>query len=78
VLAAQHLLDLGGLDLGLEFVETALQVGGDVFAGAGPLEQHAQVSDPPAQRIAQLGVVAQAAAALQRALRFLLVLPEVG
>jgi hypothetical protein len=77
VLAAEHLLDLGGLDLGFDLVETALQIGGDVLAGTGPLEEDAQVGNAPAERVTQLGVVAQAAAALQRALRFLLVLPEI-
>jgi hypothetical protein len=77
VLAAEHLLDLGSLDFGLELVETALQIGGDVLAGAGPLDQDAQVGDAAAERVAQLRVLAQAAAALQGALRLLLVLPEV-
>jgi hypothetical protein len=78
VLAGEHLLLLGGVDLGLERVESPAEIGGDVLAGAGPLEEHAEVSDAPAERIAQLGVLAQAALALQGALRFLLVLPEVG
>ena len=78
VLAAEHLLDLGGLDFGLEFVEAALQVGGHVLAGVGPLDQDAEIGDPPAERVAQLGVLAQAALPLQRPLRLLLVVPEVG
>ena len=36
VLAAQHLLDLGGLDLGFERVERPGQVGGHVLAGLRP------------------------------------------
>ena len=77
MLAAEHLLDLGGLDLGVELVEAALQVGDHVLAGAGPFDQHAEVGDAAAERVAQLRVLAQAAAALQGALRLLLVLPEV-
>ena len=38
VLAAEHLLDLGGLDLGLELVEAALQIGEHVLSGVGPLD----------------------------------------
>ena len=79
VLAAEHLLDLGGLDLGLEFVEAALQVGGHVLAGVGPLDaarRDRRRRRPSESR--ELDVLAQAALPLQRPLRLGLVVPEVG
>jgi len=78
VRAREHLLGLGRFDLGLELVETALQVAGDVLAGVGPFEQHAEVGNAPGERIAQLGVFAQTALTLQRLLGVLLVVPEIG
>jgi hypothetical protein len=78
VLAAEHLLLLGRLHLGLQGVEGPRQVAADLLAGPGPLEQDAEVLDLARERPAQLDVVGQAAAPLQRLLRLLLVLPEIG
>jgi hypothetical protein len=77
VLAAEHLLDLGGLDFGLELTEAALQIGEHVLAGASPLDEHAEVGDAAAERVAQLGVLAQAPLTLQRPLGLRLVVPEI-
>jgi hypothetical protein len=78
VLAAQHLLDLGSLDFGLQGFERTLQVDSYVFAAVGPFEQDAEIVEFAHQRIAQLDFFAQTAAALQQLLRFGLVGPEVG
>jgi hypothetical protein len=78
VLAPEHLLHLAGIDLGAEFLEAAQQIGGHVFPAAGPLQQHAQIRQPPAQGIAQVDVFAQAPTPLQDALGFGLIFPEVG
>ena len=77
VLAAEHLLDFGGLDLRLERVERALQVGGHVLALLRPFEQHADVVDLLGEAVAELDVFGEPALALQRLLRVGLVVPEV-
>jgi hypothetical protein len=77
VLAAEHLLDLGGLDLRLEAIEPALQVGNHIFALLGPLEQHADVVNLLGEAVAQLDVFGEPALALQGLLRVGLVVPEV-
>ncbi len=74
--AREHLLGLGGVDLVLEVVQAALEIGGHVFPAAGPLEQHAEVADAAAERVAQLDVLAQPATALQGLLGVRLVFPE--
>jgi hypothetical protein len=78
VLAREHLLGLGGFHLRLELVEPAGELGGDVLAGGGPLEEHAEVLDPARQRVAQLDVVGEPAPALQRLLGLLRIAPEAG
>jgi hypothetical protein len=77
VLAAQHLLDLGLVDLRLERIERALEIGGDVFALPRPFEQDAEVFDLGREGVAQLEVFAQAPTTLQRLLGVGLVFPEV-
>ena len=78
VLAAEHLLDLGGLDFALRARRARAADRADVLALPGPFEQHAEVVELAGQRVAQLDFVGQPAAALQRLLRLGLVLPEVG
>ena len=78
VLAAEHLLDLAGLDLALQVVEPAREVAADVFAGVEPLAQHAQVVGAPPQRLQERDVFIEAPASLQHLLRLGLVVPEVG
>jgi hypothetical protein len=77
VLAAKHLLDFGGFDFGVERLDRALQVGGDVLALLRPLEQDAEIVQLADQGIAEIDLFAQAAPALKRLLRLGLVLPEV-
>jgi hypothetical protein len=77
VLAAEHLLDLGGLDLGLEGVDRALEISADILALLRPLDQHAEIVQLAYQRVAQLDLVREATPALQGLLRRRLILPEV-
>jgi hypothetical protein len=49
-----------------------------VLAGAGPFDEHGQIVHAALQRGDELAIVLEAAAALQRLLRFGLVLPEIG
>ena len=43
VLAAEHLLDLAGLDLGVEHVQRLRELGVDGFASLRPLDQNGQI-----------------------------------
>jgi hypothetical protein len=78
VLAAEHLLDLAGLDLGLELVEPAREIVIHRLAGLDPLGQHLEILGPPRQRRAERDVVLETAPALLDLLGFSLVLPEIG
>jgi hypothetical protein len=78
VIAAEHLLRFRGLDLMLERVDRALEIGTDVFAALRPLEQHSEVVDLPGKAVAKLDVFGQPPLALQRLLGFGLVVPEIG
>jgi hypothetical protein len=77
VLAAQHLLHLSRVDLGLECVESIRQVAGDIFATLRPFDQHAGVVDPPLERVTQLDVLAEALTTPQYRLRLGLIVPEI-
>ena len=73
VLAAEHLLGLGGLDFALELVEPALEISADVLAGVGPLEEDADIvgrgaSDSSSATSSSTG--AAAARLLRRGLAF--------
>jgi hypothetical protein len=78
VFAAQHLLDLSGLDFGLERIEGLRQIAADVLTLLGPLEQDTEVIDPSCQRVAEFELVGELTPSLQGALRRGLILPEVG
>jgi hypothetical protein len=78
VLAAEHLLDLAGLDLLVEEVERLPELGVDRLAGCGPLDEDGEVLALLLERDAEVAILLEAAAALQRLLRLGLVLPEVG
>jgi hypothetical protein len=78
VLAAEHLLDLAGLDFFVERVEALRELALDGFAGLGPLEQHLQVLAALLQRLREIAILFETAPALQDLLRFGLVLPEIG
>jgi hypothetical protein len=77
VLAAEHLLGFAGVNLQGQLVESPTEIGRDGLSGFGPFDQHLQVVELPLQRIAQLDVLLEAAAALLDFLRVRLVLPEV-
>jgi hypothetical protein len=78
VLAAEHLLGFSRVDLFFERVEGLLQIGDNVLAAFGPLEQDADVVDLLREAVAKLEVFGKPALALQRLLRFGLVVPEIG
>jgi hypothetical protein len=78
VLAAEHLLDLGRLDFLLERFDRSLEIAGDVLALLRPFEQDSKIVEFADQRVAQIELLAQTAAPLERLLRLDLVLPEVG
>jgi hypothetical protein len=77
VLAAEHLLDFGGLHFQIEGVERLAEFAVDRFAGVGPFEQHRQIVALFLERQHQVAILLDAAAALQRLLRFDLILPEI-
>jgi hypothetical protein len=77
VLARQHLLDLGALDLALERVEPFDQLATDVLPLRPPLDEDAEIVAALAQRLDQVAILLQPPASLQQALRLGLVLPEV-
>ena len=76
MLAAKHLLGFSGVDLRGERVEGALEVPADIFPAARPFEQHAKVVELRGEAVAQLEIFREAALALERLLRFGLVVPE--
>jgi hypothetical protein len=78
VLAAEHLLDLTGLDFLIERFDGLRELRVHRLACRGPLEQHTEIVGALPQRRGQLAVLFETAAALQHALRFGLIFPEVG
>jgi hypothetical protein len=76
VLAAEHLLRLGGFHFLTEFLESLREVRGDVLSAAGPFVKNRQVVAPPLQRSQEREVVLDAPPALHDFLRFGLVVPE--
>jgi len=77
VLAAEHLLDLAGLDFLIEGIEGARDVGFDRFAGVGPLEEDGEIVDFAPERHDEVAVLLEPAAALEDSLCFGLVFPEI-
>jgi len=77
VLAAEHLLDLGGLDFLIERVERLRELGVHRFAGLRPLDEHREVVILFRQRAREIAVQLEPPAALQDFLRFGLVFPEI-
>ena len=61
-----------------ELVESAAEILRDRLACFGPFDQHLQIVELALQRVTQLDVFLEPAAALQDLLRVGLVLPEVG
>ena len=77
VLAAEHLLDLARVDFLREILEPARHVVADGLPLLRPFEEDAEVVGAPFQRIAELTILFETAAALQQLLGGRLVLPEV-
>ena len=78
VLAAEHLLDLAGLDLALQLVEPARELGLDRFALLQPFGKDLEVVGATPQRRDEADVLFEPPPALHHLLRLGLVLPEVG
>jgi hypothetical protein len=78
VRAAEHFLDFGGFDCGLELVETTDEVAGHLLALPCPLDEDAKVLGASFQRLTRGGVFFDPAPALQDLLGLGLILPEIG
>src|SRR5207302_10948307 len=78
VLAAQHLLDLAGVDQTRELVDAGRQLAGDILALAGPFDEHTKILGALSERIDQLNFLFDPPAALKKLLCFGLIGPEVG
>jgi hypothetical protein len=78
VLAAEHLLGFGGVNLFFERIERLGQVVGDALAVLCPLQQHSEVVELLRETVAQLEVLGEPPLALQGLLCLGLVVPEVG
>jgi hypothetical protein len=78
VLATEHLLGFGGVDLVFERVERLAQVVGDVLAALRPLQEYADVVELFREAVAELEILGEPPLALQGLLRLSLVVPEIG
>jgi hypothetical protein len=75
---AEHLLDLAGLDLARQGLESFSQLGQRPrIALLGPFDEHRQIVAPAAQRCDQLAVFFEPPPPLQELLRLFLILPEI-
>jgi hypothetical protein len=77
VLAAEHLLDLAGVDETGELIDAIGQLGANFLTLPRPLDEHSQVVGTAPERVDQLDVFLHAPAALEDLLRVDLVLPEI-
>jgi hypothetical protein len=78
VLAAEHLLDLAGLDFLIELIEPLQEFAVHRLAGFSPFDQHSEIVGSLLERQTELAILLETAAAQQDTLRFGLVLPEIG
>jgi hypothetical protein len=78
VLAAEHLLDFARLDLLIEGLEGARELGIDGLARIGPLDEDDEVVALLLERQDQVAILLEATATLLDFLRFGLILPEIG
>jgi hypothetical protein len=78
VLAAEHLLDLAAFDEPGELLHPWRELGSDILALLGPVDEHSEIVAFGFQRRNQLDFFFDAAAPLQDFLCFGLVIPEVG
>jgi len=77
VLTAEHLLGFTGFDLDVELVERAAEVVTNGLPGFRPFHEDVQIVELALQRLAQMHVFLEPAAALQELLRARLILPEI-
>jgi hypothetical protein len=77
VLAAEHLLDLAAVDQPGEFLHPLRELGSDILALLGPVDEHGEIVAFGSQRRNQLNFFFETAAALEDFLGFGLVIPEV-
>jgi hypothetical protein len=77
VLAAEHLLDLAGVDQAGKLIEAGRELGPDVLSLAGPFDEHGKILGALAERGDQLDLLLDPAAALEDFLGFGLVVPEI-
>ena len=77
VLAAEHLLDLAGLHFLVERFERPRELGVDLLARLRPFDEDGEVVALPAERLDQIAILLEPAAALQHFLGVGLVLPEI-
>jgi hypothetical protein len=77
VLAAEHLLDLAGLDFLVERVESLDELAVDVFAGLRPFDKDREVVALLPERQDEIAILLEAPPALQDLLCFCLVFPEI-
>jgi hypothetical protein len=78
VLAAEHLLVLGGLDLGLQLGEAPVEVLVDGLVLLEPFADDHEVGRGGLQARREIDVLAEAAAPLEDLLRLCLVAPKIG
>jgi hypothetical protein len=76
VLAAQHFLGFGSVDLLFERSQGAGEVRGDIFPALRPFDQHADVVDLLGEAVAEFQILGKPTLALQRFLRLGLIVPE--
>jgi hypothetical protein len=78
VFAAEHLLDLAGLDLARERLQPLRELGQRTLIPLlGPLDEHRQIIASAAQRGGELAVLFEPPPPLEQLLRLRLVLPEI-
>src|SRR5436190_1769683 len=78
VLAAEHLLDFGGLHFAVERVERLPQLAIDGLAGFEPFDEDGEIVALLGQRSRQVAVLLEPATALQDLLCLGLIFPEIG
>jgi hypothetical protein len=78
VFTAEHLLGFGRVDLGFQRVQCLDKIRRHVFPTLRPFEQHTDVVDLLGKAVAKFQILGEPALALQRLLRFGLVVPERG
>jgi hypothetical protein len=77
VLAAEHLLDLAGLDLLIQRLERLRELGVDRLTRFRPLHQNGEILALPLERAHQIAILFKSSPALQDPLGLGLIVPEI-